>query len=119
MIIQLSPKLVFRHFGPRPHLGRLMSFGQRQSHAGMKWKYVFGEAKELIPDPLLVATVVVLIPVRGKPGYFDLKCEAQHQEQVIRWVLGNLRETYQPPKRRRHKPANGWQHQVKPKVRVW
>jgi hypothetical protein len=119
MIIQLSPKLVFKHLGPRPHLGRRLSFGSRMSHAGMKRKYVWGKDIGLFPDPLLISTVVAIAPVVGKPGWFDVKCEAKYEQLVIRWVIGNLRDKDQPPKRRRHKPGNGWQHQIKPNVRIW
>lgn len=71
-MIYLDPRKVARVFGPRPWLGRRIPIVL--SHQ--------------------VNVVIALMPVRGKPGYWELQCDHHYVRQATQWLM----ETFYPSK---------------------
>lgn len=89
-MIYLDPKLVIKHFGTRPWLGRRIPVTVMR-HTGIVWRQF---SKKYVPKPHEVQVVIALVPIRGKQGFWELKVDPQYETEAMRW----LDQAFNPPK---------------------
>ena len=104
MALWLNDRLVLKHFGKRPWLGKAMRMGMMTTHAGMVFKQMYGKDIGWEPSSIQLAAVTIALKPTGKPGMWEVHCKPEYREQVEMWLIDNLRGVPKPVKRSRKTP---------------